>query len=654
MTAAIVSVSNTKQLPAVFRLASSVLSEAADRNNTTKVVLLAHLADATQSELAEVERIAVDGFWDGDVFLENIEVVLRAADLSFLRLVPASSAEVCAIPDELSEEDVARTIECLRRPPPIAGELPDAWEEHVRFLEQFDYFYELWKETKEKSAVSPRDMLSLCMFTKVVSIAMRTTSNIRLRSLVEGVHGAKAAGLMDIFGISGQNPPTPLEFIEDYALRFKTPWYLSELGATAAAAAREVLARVFARARAAARVVAASSLALVLRDVDAPETDEREGRVVVVDSGPRGDLGKLLLRRVPVRAKAVDGLLRVELTPVSSTAAWAEKLNLDMRATARALLDDAPATEASSALVGAYAALASSYIYVDVDTHDALASTSLSRVATGAILTFPPSLTAHINRQLTIRENYIQVHSTMASIAVQPGLSIACTFLTFCSTTQGILSAVPFTAPAAIDIVDAQAKVEAIATALDDPNRPLGLLRGMLGGVVEFDGADYRLCHWRIGGEIADSYVTLLPRGYVDVAFADYATGARSLDPDEFAAPVHSPFFAADSMFTLFRSATLPDSGGLAFVVPSSQRLALLRDDESQLYTSYASAVDAYYPGGAVDPPPELGGEALTFFVRESGNDRLTGLGVGWSRTASSGRRVVLVAENEASERVSF
>lgn len=694
-TLAIVAATSPEQLPVSLALASNVLREAASRNNTPRLALFGtSLSDARPASVRNVlllESIANKGWSDGDLVLDGVDIVVGASDLSFLRLVPSMEyGEACEIGDLLDDASVDGTIACLLRPAPVVGDaaqLPPPWRDHARNLESFRWIEKLWKQSKHDResgdtdgiTASPRDLMSLCMYVKLSSVAMRTTTagHAALREVVSSVEGAAEAGLLDVFGRGGVLP-TFLDVIVPYLVGDEHPWQLSARGVRAAQRARAVLDKTFTHARRVADVLSHASMALVVHDEGSEIEDGAEEGIVLVHSGANGDMAKLLVDRVPVSASAEGGKLRVQFAPVEH-AEWTGRLNAEfrtlvdfVRGAERPPIDPGAPNTASKdanggsapplrALLGAFAALSSEYLVVDRSVHAASTPTVLSNVAKNVISTYPAGIAAHVQRQLIVRDSFLQVDSSMAHVSVQSGLSTACSFATFCASTASDLQAPAFSATdvGAYDVGTAQETIETVATALDTSPAPLGLMRGTFGGVVELDGAEHRVCYWRRGGEATDSVVTLLPKRYVDLMFADYATGARSLDPEEFVAPRMVPFFAADSIFTLFRTAAVAGSRGLAYRVPPLTRSALLERDEGKLYASFTKAIRAGTAPGVQIPVPALGDDAICLYVRESANDRLTGLRVAWARrpvAGSGGTRMLthLVSANGEFERVAF
>jgi hypothetical protein len=459
--------------------------------------------------------------------------------------VPAASGE------PLRDDDVEAVIRCLRRPPPIAyGDvlhLPLSWREHARNLDSFEWLSKLWDQSKRDRAregatvpidANPTDLLALCMYTKLASVAMRTTDTALevLRLNVAAVPGAADAGLLEVFGGDGVAAPSLLAFIEPFLAGDDAPWRLSARGGRAADAARGVLDRVYGHTRRVAQVLKQADIASLLRDT---ADGDDGGGVLVVDSGPHGHMGAILNGRVPASASSTDGAFRVEFAP---SAAWPDDLNAAFRATVALLADGAAPARAPALLarLGAFTALSSSHLLVS--TYAQLQSASSS------VITYPRGAAAHVARELTIGDTALHVDRMLACAAVQPGVAAACTYCTFCGGTARALAAanVDTSDLADYDIASAQASVEAVARALDTPAAPLGTLRGTLGGVVEAEGGSRRLAFWRSGADEHDSVVTLLPKRYVDILFADYMTGyerfARTLQNCTFLhIPAHIP-----------------------------------------------------------------------------------------------------------------
>lgn len=675
-TAAIVSTSSAAQLSVSLELAARELGDAARINNTVELVLLGtglSTADATSVQtLQRLDKVLAQGLNTSSVTVKHPKLVVGAHDLALLRIVPSLKyGEVCAMPSlvngALLESDVDATIECIRRPPPIQHsnvlQLPLSWREHVRNLESFKWLHDLWEQTKRDAAregaatpvdTNPVDVLTLCMYTKLASIALRTTDTALavLRANVKAIPGAVDAGLLDVLGTDTTAAPGLLQFVEPYLANDNTPWRLSARGARAAAAAAGVLKRVYAHAVRVATVLQKAHIALVLSDGDGGVD-----RVVVADSGPHGIMPKLLSNRVPVSASSSDRMFSVTFKAVKADA-WPYELNQAFHDVLSLLLDDPDVQRRANSLVvqlGAFTALSSPHLQVSEYGLDEDAAADA-----GAVLTRPRGLVAHVSRELTIDETSLHVDRLVACAEVQPGVSSACTLCTFCPTTAATLQTnnVDTTEFVEYDIAAAQANVEQIATSLDVPDAPLGLLKGTLGGVVTFNGESRRLAFWKRGADDYDSVVTLLPKRYVDISFADYMTGSRALDPDEFARPLAVPFFAADSVFTLFESSLVRGSNGLAFRLPSPNRLPLLGNDRLRLGEAQREALRAgAQPGTQLDVP--VAG-ALSMLVRESGEDQLTGLLVEWSRKEVNAggsllsQMTFLVARNGSNELVSY
>ena len=170
---------------------------------------------------------------------------------------------------------------------------------------------------------------------------------------------------------------------------------------------------------------------------------------------------------------------------------------------------------------------------------------------------------------------------------------------------------------------------------------------------MSLDGLEHRLCFWKRGGGADDAFLTLLPKRYVEVAFADYATGSRSLDPLEREQPTAPPFVCADTLLTLFMASAIRDANGLAFRLPSLNRTPILGNDEAAVYENYRAALaGGMAPGEAATGPAA----SIALFVRESADDLLTGLQIQWARRVLPGGSLFthLVAANSGNEELYY
>jgi hypothetical protein len=712
-TLAIASATDAHQLPAVLAMASRVMRAAKSINNTPSMALfgtgLSDVRPSAVKNVALLKRISETGWGDRNgPLVDKVDVVVGAHDLAMLRLMPSSRlGEVCAVPkcedvlcsvppdtSDFQRREVEATIECLLRPPAVKYEstrdLPLEWREHVENLSSFRWVQDLWAQSlddlseepddtevhADTKRPSPFDVLSLCMYCKLASIAFRTTDMAQsvLKSVVVAVDGAVDAGLLSVFPQDGVAPRF-LEFVDQYLLGDDYPWQMTAKGAQAAAKARVVMDRTFAHCNRLASVLSISSLALSVKDDMGPASERASESILLVQGGPAGDVAKLLTDRLPAGAEAVDGKFRVAFTP-SKPEEWTDELNRAFRSAVDALASaEPPAKEgegakqdedaAVRARIAAYAALSSSHLAIDDSTKDRTFSSALLPASRNVVSTYPPGAASHVSRELVVRKEFMTTQSTMASVSLQPGLSIGCTFVTFCPTMSKTLSTDGFDANSfsSSDLSASHATIERIAASLDSPSLPLGSLTGILGGVVAIDGKQHRVAFWRRRATDQDAFVTFLPKSYVDLAFADYATGSRALDPDELHAHAKLPFFAADSIVTLFTKLAISGSDGMAFRIPSASRLPTLDGDKEALYDAYQSGINAGAKHGRpLALPPALASGMQTFLVRESANDRLAGLNVAWARRSvrggagafKNGRMAVLVSANAASESVAF
>ena len=734
-TLAIVS-GEVAQLPVALAIAKRVLRAAKAVHNVPRLALFGTgLSDARPEAVANVEvlRALVErGLFDSNgALVEDVDVVVSPHDLALLRLVPSAKfGEVCRVPpcDEAlrcnpppaaselqnklqnesveSVESVEAFLACLLRAPPIEGadddgDLPLAWRDHVHDVESFRWARDLWKQSlRDRKAAkkaaeraaekgvgkdaetaaetpNPFDVLSLCMFAKTVSIAVRTSDLIpsTVRAIVTSTKGAVANGLVDAFTTTNS-----LEFIEPYLVGDYFPWKVTERGARAAAAARAVLDRIFEHTTRVASVLRRAHLALLLADDESGNKsggrsgNKSEGVLLVQQSSAYDDL---LLERIPTRAVARNGKFEVETTGLSrsssksssKSSSWPSSLNDEFRGVVEALYEDATQSSPSSPsspssrsgrsgrsgrssrssrsspsrssqsverMLGVYAALSSSHL-ASPSTRPSGPTRPSRPTRHSLVTTHPVGAAAHIGRELIVRgDRIVPAETTDASVALQRGVNTACTFVSFCPTVAQTLSSPPFSPldVASVDLSAAQRSVDKIARALQTPTRPLGMLRGTLGGVVELDGAAHRVAFWRLGDDNFDSFATLLPNAYAEICFADYATGSRSLDRNEHAPydmhDLRTPFFATDTVVTLFDASAVADTDGRAFKISStSSRTPVLASDEAALYEALRTRLASGAKRGAV---LETGLKGTTsFLVRESANDGLAGLRVAWA-----------------------
>lgn len=730
-TVAIASATNPQQLPVALSMASRVLRAAKTINNMPTMVLFGTgLGDVRPSSVANVQllnTLVETGVRDRNGLLaKKAHIVVGAHDLAMLRLMPSRRVgEVCRVPrcddvlcgvppsaSELARREVEEVVQCLLRPPPIeykdVADLPLEWREHVEHLPSFEWVRDLWKQSLDdlkldtpppasneeprEPVPSPFDVLSLCMYSKLASIAFRTTDMTQsvLRAVVVAVDGAVDAGLLSVFPRDGV-APTFLEFVEQYLLGDDYPWQVSARGAKAAAKARLVLERTFAHCERLASVMSKSNLALLLEDDVGPVDERAREPILLVHGGPEGVVAKLLANRLPIGAEAVGGAFRVKMA-LAPKGEWTSRLNQEFAellqhlssaedtassassgsasgAVDRSVVKAQKANDASlSGRLAAYVALSSKHLASSDAIKNEPESSVLFSASPNVVSTYPYCAASHVSRELVVRNDFLSTRSTIGNVALQPGTSVACTFVTFCPTMAKTLSTAEFSESSfsSTNLSESQQVIERIAASLDAPDAPLGRLTGVLGGVVEVDGAQHRLAFWRAGqADEHDSFVTFLPKEFVDIAFADYATGSRALDPNELHKESKLPFFAADTVVTVFASMALEGSDGMAFRIPRADRLPVLDGDERTLYETFEASVrGGIRQGRALALPPSLGAGMRTFLVREAANDRLSGLRVAWSRrsvreTTAEGRAgrglmTVLVSANTASERVGY
>ena len=668
-TVAVLGAPGASQLPAAMALASRVLRTATTLNNIPRMVLFGSgLSDASEGSVAHVkliDRISVNGYSDGiGKLVEKIDIVVGADDLALLRLVPSRHfGEVCRPPTctnalcasaELEQRQIGETIECLLRPPPIKyksiDELPAEWREHINDIENFQWVADLWKQSLadlDTSRVSnpdsstPFDVLSLCMFYKTASVAIKTTDMTQsvVKNIVASVDGAAEVGLLDVFPVDGVAPRV-LEFLQTYLLGDARPWELTKRGTRAAATARIVLERTFRHCERVASILANASVAIRFRDAD-------ESFLIIANDHTGQEL--LATNRIPTGAIATDGKFIVE-TRQSTGDAWETELNGEFKEMVDTIRKDQPKLSTFGTIrarLAAYTAMSSRHI---LEAHFQATAGSL-------ITTNPAGIAAHLSNKLKIRGGLITIQKTTARIALQRGTSISCTFATFCSTMRSTLSTTPtsYTAIGSIDLVATQRLLNSIASAMDSPTEPIGRFIGTICGKFESDGTQYRVVAWRARGEAIDSFVTFLPDTYMNLAFADYLTGSRPLDPNELHAHEPIPFFAADTLLTVYNKHALPNTNGHAYSVPVHDRAPLLAGDEVELYAAYVNGLGSGAKRGTeLVLPPSLNG-IRSILIRESSNDRLAGIKIAWTTRSVRGERMhFLLSANSSNEQVSY
>lgn len=684
-TVAVLSAPTTSQLSVALQLATRTLRSAKTINNTTRMIIFGSgLSDPSADAVAHAKltaRIAMDGLSDqlGEL-VKNVDIVVGANDLALLRLVPSRHfGEVCRPPTcanalcpvppasaEIERRQVYETIECLLRPPPIeyksTDDLPFEWKEYVADMASFAWAKDLWKQSllevdkmpNSDIVPSPYDVLSLCMFFKVASIAIKTTEMTMnfLRRVVTAVDGASELGLLGVFPENG-TAPRVVEFIEPYLRGDDYPWQLTVKGKRAADAARTVMERTFKHCERVASILRKANIAMWIQDDFGPIDGRATESVLVVSSGQNGELAHILANRIPIGARAIAGRFTVQTT--TPTDEWVPELNRQFQELIATILDDEPVkleTATIRSRLASYIAMSSRHL----QTSDASASAFQSTFK-NVITTYPVGAAAHIVHELTIRPDFITIGSTSAQIALQRGTSISCTFATFCPTMRSTLSTPPFSTAllATLDLQNSQETIDAIAAEIDTPTTPLGLFNGTIGGVVELDGVQARVVTWRKNGDGHDSIVTFIPSGYIDVAFSDYATGSRGLDANELHPHTPVPFLASDTILTVLQSNVIPNTNELAYRLPRPGRLPLLSADEPMLYEAIANAVQTGQTRGRTIPLPGTLGGFRSILVRESTNDRLAGLKIAFARRIARGTPIaVLISANSSFEKVAY
>lgn len=686
-TVAVLGAPGASQLPAALALASRVLRVATTLNNTPSMILFGSgLSDASEGSVAHVrllDRISSTGYSDAIGQLVNkVDIVVGADDLTLLRLVPSRhfgevcrpptcTTALCALPPasaELERRQVGEMIECLLRPPPIEyesiGELPAEWQEHIADLESFQWANDLWRQSladldkadgRDIDLSSPFDVLSLGMYYKLASVAIKTTDMTEsvIKNVVASVDGAADIGLLDVFPVDGIAPRV-LEFLQPYLIGDANPWELTKRGKRAAATARIVIERTFQHCEHVASILANARVAMRIRDDLGPVEGREHESFLVIASGRNGE-ELLATNRIPVGAIAADGKFRVETR--RSTGDWEAELNAEFKELVDTIRKDQPVEhkkefDSVRLRLAAYTAMSSRHLLVNKPPNEFAWS------AVGSLITtHPVGIAAHISHELTIRDDLIAIHRTTARVALQQGTSVSCTFATFCPTMRATLSTSKFQASsiASMDLVGAQRILNSIASAMDRHDAPIGLFVGTICGRIEVDGTQHRAVSWKARGEELDSFVTFLPENYLNIAFADYLTGSRALHADELDPHEPIPFFCADTILTVFNSMALPGTNQLAYKIPKHGRAPLLADDEVELYNAYTDGLESgANRGRGLDLPPSLAG-IQSVFIRESSNDRLAGLQIGWLQRQVRGETIyLLLSANSSNERVSY
>ena len=653
-TIAVASTTSSDQIATALSMATRVLRVAKETHGIPKLVVFGSglsLAKPGAARHVEALNRAMDeGLREaGELLVETIDVVVSASDLAMLRLMPSMKfGEVCKVPLDIDQATVAPLIDCLRRPPPItyesAGHLPIEWGEYVEDLESLKWTSDLWKQTMQDASKAPdtippnpSDVLSLFMYFKTVRIALQTnpTAVKTVKSVVTAVDGAVDSGLLDAFDNDVQ--ASFLHFVKGYLVGDEFPFEVTPLGKRAAIRARIVIDRTMDHALHISKVLARSHLALTT-----PE-------LLFVHSGSNGDVAKSLIHRLPTAATAKNRRFHATLR-ASTPDAWESTLNAELHEVVAALTSETSSANFDTIRkrIGCYVALSSPLLYTDFDLHDTPLATLVDGRFANIVCSHPLGSSMHLNRQLLIKREFMHVASTTLCIGLQPGVSTGCSFVTNCGKMVNKLATDDFKVAkfSEVDLQENQEIVEAIATALKAEG-PLGSLIGTIGGVVYANGMDYRVVSWS-RDERGDAFITFLPKLYIDLSFADYATGSRALDADELHSPRVVPFFVADTIVTLVNSNALPNTEGRAYRVSD---------------TVTGIPATALQPlQGIEDHGVELDSAAGTssIYVREALNDRLAGMKIGWEvRHILDGDRrqplhVLNSLANSVFERVSY
>jgi len=707
-TLAIVNSTSVEQLPAAISMAVRVLKPAHLINNSVHLAIFGTgLSDARPAAVQNVgllKSIAAskqDTELAPGLVIDDVHLIVSAHDLALLRLAPhAKLGELCYVPgcgtsagecdaplsiDQMGEENIASTIECIRRRPAISfqneRDLPFSWKEHMQDIRTFDWLQDLWLETvKTREAgrnarqigalddkhgdlnrgTSPFDVLSLCMYAKMASIASRTTELAQgaLRRIGSTVTGSVGLGLMRLFPENGV-APSVLSFVSEYLEGGDLSWKVSPRGKEAAKKARTIMRKVFDHASTVLSVLKHGKVAEIVHSVY-PSNESKNGGVLLVQGGPTGTIGKLILGKVPLFAVSENHKFRMVFTKPTKNG-WVHDINSRLQEIVETLSnqDEAPDTSVSErvrSLISAYAALASTHVEYDTYVDDKSLTSRMESQPNRIVTTFPSGIASHLERELVIMHSVIQTSSTSACVSVQQGTSVSCVFCTFCPTTMEMLKGKEFTAPSVTreSVLKMQADVDIVAKSLDRPYNPIGMLSGTIGPVVSMNEQPHRVVYWKIRGDTRDSVVTLFPPEYIDIIFADYATGSRNIRMSDTENEISLPFFAAETMFALSSASVLPGSNSLAFRLPKLERMGFLGTDESELYASYSKYLDAT-DGVNVEIRSVLDRSFRTLNVRETEDDRLAGLRVQWMRRGSIEPAIfALVSDNSAFEQLLY
>jgi hypothetical protein len=693
-TASVLFFNNLKNSRAAISMASKVLSKAYEIGNTPHVVLmgtgLSQPLSYSQSNIKSIDDFLEGrGLLSKTVKRENTHLVVSISDLALLRFrpnadigelahVPECIKDVCSVPPkvtELSSPEVESIIGALRRNPPIdfggdPSNLPALWEEHVVHTQGMKWLSDLWEQSKQEQKKrgtneappmeSPFDVLCICMYAKMASMGYRTleSSILDIKKVVSRVPGAVDAGLMDIFPDGDAvYSKSLLDFLSGYLIGDENPWELTTRGHQAAAKARVVIKTVFDHVESLASILERSKLVLALQGLPGSETTpERDEPTLVIHDGAGGRIAKIVAGRVPhkARAEAKGFVVVFDRKEAENLDEWTGRLNkrfLDMleygKNPTRENRDDA-----INAL-GAFAGLSSSYLQVDNTIDDVTTQHALSRFSNSIVTTYPALSTAHLQRELTIRDNSIKIKSLTSSAAVQSGHSVACTHVTYCKHMSSELWSKQFeiSSLAGIDAVSCQNELNAIASSMVNRSDPLGVFVGTVGAVVNYNDRKMRLVGWRRNGDVYDSYLSLVDANCLHLMFADYLTSDRMLRTDvleyeQQQGPQKMPFFSAETSIVVSSNSMVRGSNELLFRLNTEHMDGWLSSDRSTIENLLTSTKRSFYAES---------GAFRAFHVMESSNDRISGLSVRWSTTRLHNDTMhTLVSANAVNESVAF
>ena len=621
--------------------------------------------------------------------------------------------------DALNSDEVDRVIACLMRDPPVSFEydsdLPMEWEDHVNNRNGWMWISDLWEQSKsdyknakdnakdndkdnddkddndddDNSRIPPRkmespfDVISLAMYTKLASGCSRT-SNYDIRSVVSSVTGSMETGLMDVFTPSDDalDAPSMLTFMSNYLIGDSNPWELTTRGRRAAAVARRVTELVFDHMETVAHLLKTSEIACMIRPM--PTTSSMADATIVMHDNEY-NIMNLISNRIPVSATSSERGFVVSFDDVPADV-WIESINklahdiVEYATTTTTTTKVAAATTPTATTtttteqqqkqqqqqqlqtstmrlkdaLGAFAALSSMFLEVDDSLIDSRNSHTQS-LQQSVVSTFPSLCTAHLTRKLVVRPDTIKTRSVSATVLPQAGNFTSHTIVTYCDKTASSLWSPQFDVKSLsdIDISVCQEEMDLIAKAMQTVSDPLGVFVGTVGGVVTYEGRRRRAVGWKRRGEAHDMYLSLFDATGVELLFADYACEDRELRMDFLEneltnGPKTTPFMATHTTFVISDRSILPNTNMCLFKLRRPKDTAMLNSDApkvKRLLTQTQTGQTLSSNDGLV-----------AFNMRESQNDRLAGLCIGWSVAVDSkGTRYHLLSSaNSRNEVVAF